>query len=65
MKYKMPLGFLRVGEYFVYDNKVYRVGRLIKNTNGYVACVDENKKVRRFYIDDIVEKAGGIDEKSL
>lgn len=61
MKYKMPLGFLRVGEYFVYDNKVYRVGRLIKNTNGYVACVDENKKVRRFYIDDIVEKAGGID----
>ena len=64
MKYKMQLGFLRVGEYFVYDNKVYRVGKLIKNTNGYVACVDENKKVRRFYIDDIVEKAGGIDEKN-
>ena len=56
MNIKVPIGFLRVGEYFVYDNKVYRVGKLIKNTNGYVACIDANNKVRRFYIDDIVER---------
>ena len=46
-----------------YDNKVYRAGRLIENTNGYVACVDENKKVRRFHIDNHVEKVGEIDEE--
>ena len=62
MKAKLPIGFLRVGEYFVYDNKVYRVGKLIKNTYGYVACVDENNKVRRFYIDDIVEKVCELNE---
>lgn len=64
MSKRVSIGFLRVGDYFIYDDKLYRVGKLIKNTNGYVACVDENKKVRRFYIDDIVEKVGGIDVKS-
>ena len=62
MNNKVPIGFLCMGDYFRYDNKVYRVGRLIENTNGYVACVDENKKVRRFHIDNYVEKVGITDE---
>ena len=42
----------------IYDGKEYRVGILIGNTNGYVACVDKDKKVRRIYIDTLVEKVG-------
>ena len=62
MNKKLALGFLKVGEYFIYEGKEYRAGRLIENTNGYVACVDKDKKVRRIHIDVIVEKAGEIDE---
>lgn len=52
------IGFLRKGDYFIFDGKKYKVGNLIENTNGYVACVDvESKKVKRFYIDTTVERA--------
>lgn len=62
MNKKLALGFLKVGDYFIYEGKEYRAGRAIENTNGYVACVDKDKKVRRIYIDTLVEKAGEIDE---
>ena len=62
MNNKLALGYLKTGEYFIYEGKEYRAGRLIENTNGYVACVDKDKKVRRIHIDVLVEKAGGIDE---
>ena len=62
MSKKIALGYLKIGEYFIYEGKEYRAGRLIENTNGYVACVDEDKKVRRIHIDVLVEKAGEIDE---
>ena len=56
MSKKLALGQLKVGDYFIYDGKEYKAGRLIENTNGYVACVDKDKKVRRIYIDTLVEK---------
>ena len=62
MNNKLALGQLKVGDYFIYEGKEYRVGRLIENTNSYVACVDEDKKVRRIYIDTLVEKVGEIGE---
>lgn len=53
---KTTIGFLRVGDFFLFEGNKYRVGHLINNTNGYVACVDVNtKKVKRFYIDTAVE----------
>ena len=51
MSKKLALGYLKTGEYFIYEGKEYRAGRLIENTNGYVACVDKYKKVRRIHID--------------
>ena len=62
MSKKLALGYLKTGEYFIYEGKEYRAGRLIENTNGYVACVDKDKKVSRLYIDTLVEKVGGIAE---
>ena len=62
MSNKLALGYLKVGDYFIYEGKKYKVGRLIENTNGYVSCVDKDKKVRRIYIDTLVEKVGEIDE---
>ena len=62
MSKKLALGYLKTGEYFIYEGKEYRAGRLIENTNGYVACVDKDKKVRRIHIDVLVEKVGVIDE---
>lgn len=32
--------------------------RVIENTNGYVACVDETKKVRRIHIDTLIDEIG-------
>ena len=56
---KTTIGFLRVGDFFMFEGNKYRVGHLIENTNGYVACVDVNsKKVKRFYIDTDVEVVG-------
>jgi hypothetical protein len=50
------IGFLRRGDFFWFGGVKYRVGRLIENTNGYVACVNTvTKKVKRFYIDTTVE----------
>ena len=62
MNKKLALGYLKAGDYFIYDGKEYKAGRLIENTNGYVACVDKDKKVRRIHIDVLVEKVGVIDE---
>ena len=62
MSKKLALGYLKTGEYFIYEGKEYRAGRLIENTNGYVACVNKDKKVRRIHIDVLVEKVGAIDE---
>ena len=62
MSKKLALGYLKTGEYFIYEGKEYRAGRLIENTNGYVACVNKDKKVRRIYIDTLVEKVGEIGE---
>ena len=62
MSNKLALGYLKVGDHFRLDGKEYRVGRLIENTNGYVACVNKDKKVRRIYIDTLVEKVGEIGE---
>lgn len=56
---KTKIGFLRVGDFFWLDGIKYKVGHLIENTNGYVACVEvETKKVRRLYIDTDVEVIG-------
>lgn len=50
------IGHLRIGDLFLFEEKIYKVGRLIEGTNGYVACVDvETKKVKRFYIDTTVK----------
>ena len=56
MSNKLALGYLKVGDYFIYDGKEYRVRKLIENTSGYVACEKKKKKVRRIYIDTLVEK---------
>lgn len=58
MRYGMTtIGCLRVGDIFLLDGIKYKVGHLIENTNGYVACVDvESRKVKRFYIDTMVEE---------
>lgn len=53
---KTTIGFLRLGDHFLFEGRKYRVGHLINNTNGYVACVDvETKKVKRLYIDTMVK----------
>ena len=54
---KIPLGWLYTGDLFKFENRVYRVGHCISNTNGYVACTEiHTHKVTRFYIDLEVEK---------
>ena len=54
---KTTIGFLRHGDLFLFEGIKYKVGHLIRNTNGYVACVDvESKKVKRLYIDTTVER---------
>ena len=51
------IGFLRHNDHFILDGKEYKVGHIIDNTNGYVACTDiETKKVKRIYIDTEVEE---------
>ena len=54
---KTTIGWLKGGDFFLLDGIKYKVGHLIEGTNGYVACVDmESKKVKRFYIDTMVEE---------
>ena len=49
------IGLLHYGDLFEFAGRTYRVGKLIENTNGYVACVDtETHKVTRLYIDTTV-----------
>ena len=53
---KTQIGTLYFGNHFKFDGKIYRVGRLINGTNGYVACVDiRTHKVIRLHIDTMVE----------
>lgn len=53
---KTTLGRLYFNNLFLLDGNTYRVGRLIRKTNGYAACVDvKTKKTTRFHIDTIVE----------
>ena len=50
------IGWLKCGDYFLFDGIKYKVGYVIEGTNSYVACTDvESKKVKRFYIDTDVE----------
>lgn len=56
MSRKTILGFMRSGEYFLLDGVKYKIGHIIKNTNGYIACTDEEHKVKRVHIDTLVEK---------
>ena len=57
---KPTIGLLYKGDLFMLNGKIYRVGSLIENTNGYVACVDiHTHKVKRFYIDTSVEYLQG------
>lgn len=58
VKITQSIGFLKLGDYFIFKGKRYRVGHIIANTNGYVACVGDDGKVHRFYIDTIVQKVG-------
>ena len=54
------LGNLYFGNHFKFDGKIYRAGRLINGTDGYIACVNvETHKVTRFYIDTLVEEVTG------
>ena len=53
---KTTIGFLKHGDFFLLDGIKYKVGHLIENAHGYVACVDvETNKVKRFYVDTTVE----------
>ena len=57
---KTTIGWLKHGDLFKFENKVYRVGHLISNTNGYVACVDViTHKTTRLYIDTTVDEMKG------
>lgn len=60
MSRKTLLGFMKKGQYFLLDGVKYKVGHLIDGTNGYVACTNEEHKVKRIYIDTLVEK---VEEK--
>ena len=61
MKYEIyytELGNLRRNDLFIYGGTRFKVGRVIKGTNGYVACVNTlTHKVTRFYIATKVEVA--------
>ena len=57
---KTTIGWLKHGDLFKFENRVYRVGRLIEGTNSYVACVDiRTHKTTRLYIDTTVEDMKG------
>ena len=57
---KTTIGWLKCGDLFKFENRVYRVGRLIEGTNSYVACVDiHTHKTTRLYIDTTVEDMKG------
>ena len=61
---KKQLRFKRSGEFFKYNGKIYRIGHLISNTNGYVACVDIiTHKTTRFHLDLEVEELQGSEDK--
>lgn len=61
---KTSLGWLHTGDLFMFENRVYRVGHLISNTNSYIACVDViTHKTTRLYIDTTVEDMKGGEEE--
>lgn len=60
---KTSLGCIHTGDVFMFENRVYRAGKLIEGTNGYVACVDvHTHKTTRLYIDTTVEDMKGGNE---
>jgi len=53
---KTTIGFMHTGEIFEFNGRQYKIGHLIENTNGYVACTDiHTKKTTRLYIDTLVD----------
>ena len=53
---KTELGYLRTGDVFELNGKIYKVGNYISNSNGYVACTDvQTEKVTRFHLMTDVE----------
>ena len=57
---KTSLGYLHTGDLFMFDNRVYRAGKLIDIANGYVACDDiYTHKTTRLHLDVTVEDMKG------
>lgn len=53
---EIEIGWLRSGDYFLFEGVIYKVGHIIANTNGYVSCTNiHTKKTKRFHIDTTVE----------
>lgn len=53
---RTAIGFLKLGELFSLEGRIYKVGHCCRNTCGYVACTDmKTSKVTRFYIDTTVD----------
>ena len=53
---KTTLGQLYFHDLFLFDGNTYRLGDLIRKTDGYAACVNvKTKKTTRFHVDTIVE----------
>lgn len=60
---KTSLGCLHKRDLFMFENRVYRAGKLIEGTNGYVACVDiHTRKTTRLHLDTTVEDMKGSAE---
>ena len=61
---KTSIGCLDLGELFMFNGNIYRVGKFIENTNGYVACVNiHTHKTTRLYFDTTVEDMKGGKEE--
>lgn len=57
---KTSLGCIQTGDVFMFERRVYRAGKLIEGTNGYVACVDiHTHKTTRLHFDTTVEDMKG------
>ena len=53
---KEPIGYLSKDEYFLYCGRRYKVGELMDEPAGYVACYTDDGKTVRFHIDTVVER---------
>lgn len=58
---KTTIGNLIKGEYFLFEDTVYKVGHVVNNTSGYVACTDTmDRHTKRLSIDLEVERCDTI-----